>query len=80
MADDSPSAVLRAQLRERITDRIADLGLRDAAAADELGLTRQQMCRLRADIDAFSFDRLVDAAEGLDLTVSIKVTRPYSRR
>ena len=80
MASRTPSAALRARLRERITDRIAALGLMDSTAADQLGLTRQQMSRLRADVDAFSFDRLADAAEGLGLKVHVSVSRPYKRR
>jgi hypothetical protein len=44
----TPSAALRAQLRARIIDRIAELNLKDFEAAEELGLSPGQMSRLRA--------------------------------
>ena len=41
----SPSAPLRAQLRQRILNRIVELKLRDAAAAEQLGLSAGQIDR-----------------------------------
>ena len=77
----SPSAALRAQLRQRIRDRILELHIENAAmAAEQLGLSRAQMSRLNDDEDIFSLDRLVDAAARLGLTLRMTATRPYMPR
>ena len=75
----SPSAPLRAQLRERIISRIAELKLRDIEAAAQLGLSAGQMSRLRAGDDIFSLDRLIDAAANLGISVRMSATRPYGQ-
>jgi predicted XRE-type DNA-binding protein len=79
MAKRPPSAALRAQLRERIIDRIAELKLRDFEAAKELGLSPGQMSRLKAEEDIFTLDRLIDAAANIGITVRMNATRPYAR-
>jgi predicted XRE-type DNA-binding protein len=77
MAKRPPSAVLRAQLRARMIDRIAELKLRDFEAAEELGLSPGQMSRLKAREDIFTLDRLIDAAANIGITVRMRATRPY---
>jgi predicted XRE-type DNA-binding protein len=77
MATRPPSAALRAQLRERIINRIAELKLKDVEAAEELGLSPGQMSRLRQGEDVFTLDRLIDAAANIDITVRVTATRPY---
>lgn len=77
MAKHSASAALRAQLRERIINRIAELKLKDFEAAEELGLSLGQMSRLRAAEDVFTLDRLIDAAANIGITVRMSATRPY---
>lgn len=77
MDDDSQSSRLRAHLRERIIDRIADLKMTRQAAGEAMGFNKSQMSRLMADEDLFSFDRLVDAAEGVGLIVRVTATRPW---
>ncbi len=72
-----PSIKLRALLRERILDRVADLGVSQKQAGEMMGLTQQQVSRLTAGEDVFSFDRLVDAAAGIDLEVRVKAVRPW---
>jgi predicted XRE-type DNA-binding protein len=62
MAKKAPSVALRAQLRTRIINRIAELNLKDFEAAEELGLSPGQMSRLRTQEDVFTLDRLIDAA------------------
>lgn len=74
-----PSVRLRAQLRARIHARIDELNVSRADAADSMGLSIAQTSRLCNDYDAFSLDRLVDAAEGLGLTVEMRAVRPYSK-
>ncbi len=71
-----PSIKLRVLLRERILDRVADLGVSQKQAGEMMGLTQQQVSRLTAGEDVFSFDRLVDAAAGIDLEVRVKAVRP----
>jgi predicted XRE-type DNA-binding protein len=78
MAKRPPSAALRAQLRARIIDRIAELKLRDFEAAEELGLSPGQMSRLKAQEDIFTLDRLIDAAANIGITVRMRATRPYA--
>lgn len=73
----SPSAALRAQLRERILSRILELKLKDVEAAAQLGLSAGQMSRLRAGEDIFSLDRLIDAAARIGFSVRMSATRPY---
>jgi len=77
MARHPPSAALRAQLRNRIINRIAELNLKDYEAAEELGLSPGQMSRLRAGEDVFTLDRLIDAAVNIGITVRMSATRPY---
>ena len=74
-----PSAPLRAQLRERIISRIAELKLRDFEAAEQLGLSPGQMSRLRQGEDIFTLDRLVDAAAHIGISVRMSATRPYGQ-
>lgn len=74
-----PSARLRGQLRTRIQLRIDELNITRAEAAHFMGLSIAQTSRLCNDYDAFSLDRLVDAAEGVGLTVEMKAVRPYSK-
>lgn len=74
-----PSAPLRAQLRERIISRIAELKLRDFEAAEQLGLSPGQMSRLRQGEDIFTLDRLVDAAAHIGIGVRMSATRPYGQ-
>lgn len=73
------SSRLRAQLRERILHRIDELDLTRTHAADVMRLSIAQTSRLCNDHDAFSLDRLVDAAEGIGLNVDLRAVRPYSR-
>ena len=80
MAKCPPSAPLRAQLRERIIDRIAELNLKDFEAAEELGLSPGQMSRLRQGEDVFTLDRLIDAAAKIGIAVRMSATRPYRHR
>ncbi len=79
MATTAPSARLRAQLRQRILDRIAELKLKDVEAAEKLALTPGQMSRLRAGEDIFTLDRLIDAAAKIGITVRMTATRPYGQ-
>ena len=79
MATRSPSAPLRAQLRERMLDRIAELKLRDFEAAAELGFSPTQMSRLRQGADIFTLDRLIDAAAHIGISVRMSATRPYGQ-
>ena len=78
MAKQPPSAPLRAQLRERIISRIAELDLKDFEAAEELGLSPGQMSRLKKGDDIFTLDRLIDAAANIGITVRMTATRPYA--
>ena len=78
MAKRPPSAALRAQLRARMIDRIAELKLKDFEAAEELGLSPGQMSRLKAREDIFTLDRLIDAAANIGITVHLRATRPYA--
>ena len=79
MATRSQSGALRKQLRQKILDRIEHLQLNQAQAAEQLGLSSAQMSRLARGEDIFSFDRLVDAAEQIGLTVRVTATRPYQQ-
>lgn len=74
-----PSSRLRAQLRTRIQHRIEELDITRSDAADFMGLSIAQTSRLCNNYDAFSLDRLVDAAEGIGLTVEMRAVRPYSK-
>lgn len=76
---DDPSAELREYLRERILERIELAGYSASQAAEQLGLSRAQMSRLKGGVDEFSLDRLVHAAARLELTVHLHSTRPYNR-
>jgi predicted XRE-type DNA-binding protein len=72
-----PNVPLRAQLRERIINRIVELKLKDVEAAEQLGLSSGQMSRLRQGEDVFTLDRLIDAAANIGITVRMSATRPY---
>ncbi len=74
-----PSARLRSQLRTRIQNRVEELDISRTEAAHFMGLSIAQTSRLCNNYDAFSLDRLVDAAEGIGLTVEMKAVRPYSK-
>jgi len=74
-----PSSRLREQLRTRIQGRIEELNISRSEAAHFMGLSIAQTSRLCNDYDAFSLDRLVDAAEGIGLTVEMRAVRPYSK-
>lgn len=71
MAAKSPSSLLRARLREKIRSRIEQLQMKDAKAASKIGFSPSQMSKLRADLDIFSLDRLVDAGARLGITVQM---------
>ena len=71
MAAKSPSSLLRARLRDRIRSRIEQLQMKDAKAAGKIGFSPSQMSKLRADLDIFSLDRLVDAGSRLGITVQM---------
>lgn len=73
------STRLRAQLRGRIQHRIDELDITRNNAAGFMRLSIAQTSRLCNDHDAFSLDRLVDAAESIGLTVEMRAVRPYSR-
>jgi predicted XRE-type DNA-binding protein len=77
MAALPPSVKLRADLRERIVERIDEMNLSRKEAGEAMGFSKQQMSRLYADEDLFTFDRLVDAAKGLGLEVRVKTVRPW---
>lgn len=79
MPKQPPSAPLRAQLRERIINRIVELKLKDFEAAEELGLSPGQMSRLKKGDDIFTLDRLIDAAANIGITVRMTATRPYGQ-
>ncbi len=80
MTKTPPSAPLRAQLSERIINRIAELKLKDVEAAEQLGFSPGQMSRLRQGEDIFTLDRLIDAAANVGVTVRMTATRPYGQR
>jgi len=75
----SPSKKLRSALRVRMLRRIDELGLSPKDAAESMGFDRQQMWRFMAGEDVYSFDRLVEAAVGLDLEVRVSAVRPWER-
>lgn len=67
----SPSTEARAALRVAIRAKVKALGITNNAAAERLGLTVAQTSRLLNDYDAFSLDRLVDAARSIKIPVRI---------
>ena len=71
---------MRAQLRNRIINRIAEPNLKDVETADKLGLSPGQMSRLRTREDVFTLDRLIDAAANIGIKVRMSATRPYRHR
>ncbi len=77
MAVVPPSVALRKLLREKISERVQHLQLKQADAAKLLNLEVAQMSKLAGDEDIFSLDRLIDAAGRIGLTVRMSVTRPY---
>jgi predicted XRE-type DNA-binding protein len=80
MPYDTPSAYLRAQLREHMLSRITGLKLTRAQAAEAMGFNKSQMSRFMAGEDLFSLDRLADAAAALGLNLRLSATRPWERR
>ena len=74
-----PNVALRAQLRDRIAKRLEETGMPRADAATSMNLTLAQVSRLCNDTDAFSLDRLVNAAEGIGLKIELRAVRPYSK-
>jgi hypothetical protein len=78
MSSVSPSTDLRAALRARMLKRIDELRLGRKDAAQAMGFDRQQMWRFMSGEDVYSFDRLVDAATGLDLEVRVTAVRPWN--
>ena len=80
MAVASISSRLRSALRDRMLKRIAERGLEVREAAEAMGFDRQQMWRFTAGEDIFSFDRLAEAAAGLDLDVRVRAVRPWGVR
>lgn len=76
---DDPGAELREYLRERILERVEQAGYTASQAAEQLGLSRAQMSRLKGGVDEFTLDRLVAAAARIELTVHLYSTRPYAR-
>ena len=76
---DDPGAVLREYLRERILERVERAGYTASQAAEQLGLSRAQMSRLKGGVDEFTLDRLVAAAARIELPVHLYSTRPYAR-
>ena len=79
MTVDLISSSLRASLRQRLRERLEDLKLSRRQAGDAMGFNRSQMCRLLADEDVFSLDRLADAAGALSLNVRITATRSWEK-
>ena len=71
-----PSAPLRAQLRERITNRIVELKLKDFEAAEQLGLSPGQMSRLRQGEDVFTLSRLINAVANIGIAARMTATGP----
>lgn len=65
------STILRAEVRARIQKRLIKTSR--AGAARRLGMSIAQTSRLMNDYDAFSLDRLVDAAKRVGLRVRISV-------
>ena len=74
-----PNVALRAQLRDRIAKRLEETGMPRGQAARSMDLTLAQVSRLCNDTDAFSLDRLVNAAEGIGLKIELRAVRPYSK-
>lgn len=77
MARRSPSIALRAQLREKIRNRLAELHLPQGGAAKKLGFTAAQTSRLMADQDIFTLDRLINAAARIGIEARLHATRRY---
>jgi hypothetical protein len=75
----SASKKLRTELRARMLKRIEELGLDSKEAAEAMGFDRQQMWRFAAGEDVYTFDRLVEAAVGLELEVRVKAVRPWGQ-
>ncbi len=76
----SPSVALRAQVRDKIIERLQQLALTREDAAALLGLAPAQVSRLRGGNDVFTLDRLIDAAAALGISVRLHATRPYNAR
>ena len=74
-----PNVALRAQLRDRIAKRLEQTGMPRAQAAKAMNLTLAQVSRLCNDTDAFSLDRLINAADGIGLKIELRAARPYSK-
>ena len=61
----------RKALRAAIRARVEALGISNNAAAPKLGLSIAQTSRLMNDHDAFSTDRLIDAARAIRIPVRL---------
>ena len=79
MSTPPPSVVMRRLLREKIRERVSQLQLRHAEAAELLGFSAAQASRLMGNEDIFTLDWLVDAADRAGLSVRMTATRPYQR-
>ena len=73
----SPSAALRRSLRERIVQRIDEMNLSRADGAAVRGRSAAQLSGRAGGQYIVAFDRLVEAAERIGLTVRMTATRPY---
>jgi hypothetical protein len=74
------SARLRADLRDKILSRMADRKMTRTQAGKTIGFTAAQMSLLYRGDDVFSADRLADAAQTLDLRLTLRASRPYVRK
>ena len=74
----SVGLALRRQLIDAVAARIKRLGLSQTRAAGILGITAPRLSLLvHGHAELFSLDALVKLAAGLDLSVRLRVTRPY---
>ena len=73
------SFALRSQLIDAITARIEHLGLKQAEAARQLGITAPRLNLLMHGHEKlFSVDALIDLTAKLGLNVRLRITRPYA--
>ena len=77
-AEETGSFPLRGQLIDAIRARIDRLGLSQAEAARQLGITAPRLNLLmHGRAEFFSVDALVNLAVRLGLNVRLRITRPY---
>lgn len=69
--DGTPSSKLRRKLRIRIRAQVGAMQINQTKAAKRMGLSVAQTSRLLNGQDAFSLDRLVNAAESIGLRVRL---------